>query len=197
MCAQLEYRTLMVYIIGMNNLYVFKNGKRLKVLEDIVCPVCGKTFSRRQSKVTYCSRECYYRMKRIRKDRVVWTDAMRKKMAESKMGDKNPMFGKKAWNSGKKLPQMSGENHPNYKGGWIQDGYKFRDTPDGKQLSEQRRLMQESLGRELTKDEVVHHINGIKTDNRLENLQVVTRSEHIKVHYKELLAGKRLKAHME
>ena len=28
----------------------------------------------------------------------------------------------------------------------------------------------------------VHHINGIKTDNSIENLQVMTRSEHMKLH---------------
>ena len=31
----------------------------------------------------------------------------------------------------------------------------------------------------------VHHINEIKTDNRLENLQIITRSEHTSIHNKE------------
>src|SRR3990167_10454859 len=34
----------------------------------------------------------------------------------AKLGSKNPMFGKKAWNKGLKLPQLSNENHPNWKG---------------------------------------------------------------------------------
>lgn len=42
--------------------------------------------------------------------------------------------------------------------------------------------MEAHLGRKLATDEQVHHINGVKADNRLENLLVMTNSEHQKFH---------------
>ncbi len=45
-----------------------------------------------------------------------------------------------------------------------------------------RIVVENALGRLLDSDEVVHHINGNKKDNILENLQVLTSSEHARLH---------------
>lgn len=45
-----------------------------------------------------------------------------------------------------------------------------------------RRVAERSLGRSLEPDEVVHHINEDPGDNRPENLEVMTRSEHHALH---------------
>jgi hypothetical protein len=52
----------------------------------------------------------------------------------------------------------------------------------GKQIYVHRLLMERALGRQLRRDELVHHKNGDPRDNRLENLEVVTRAEHAKIH---------------
>lgn len=46
-----------------------------------------------------------------------------------------------------------------------------------------RRIMEEHLNRKLNSNEVVHHINGDKLDNRIENLKLTTRSSHIKDYH--------------
>lgn len=52
----------------------------------------------------------------------------------------------------------------------------------GVNKDEHRYLMEQYLGRELTEDEVVHHKNWNKLDNRIENLEVMTKADHAKLH---------------
>lgn len=50
---------------------------------------------------------------------------------------------------------------------------------------EHKLVMVAALGRQIMPNEVIHHINGDKTDNRIENLEVVPRGEHNQHHNQE------------
>lgn len=67
--------------------------------------------------------------------------------------------------------------------GFIKAGYKYFSF-GGKATAEHRLVMQNHLGRNLERSEIVHHINGNKLDNRLCNLVITNNSEHAKEHYR-------------
>ena len=54
-----------------------------------------------------------------------------------------------------------------------------------RRIFEHRYVMEQHLDRRLTRKEDVHHINHNTLDNRIENLQVLSKSEHTKMHLAE------------
>jgi hypothetical protein len=121
-------------------------------------------------------------------------------IAKKRFVNKNnhPWFGRKHSNESKMKISMKlrGELHPKWKGGrfknsngyiWIwkpEHPFAMKCSPKGYVL-EHRLIMEEKLGRYLKKGEVAHHINGIRNDNRIENLKLTTKGKHIAKHNAE------------
>lgn len=81
-------------------------------------------------------------------------------------------------NRGKRLPARNGGLSDNG------EGRTQIICRDGSKVFFYRAVMEAHLGHHLTTDEIVHHINGDSTDDRLENLEVTTQQIHTSRHHR-------------
>lgn len=134
----------------------------------LICKNCGKVleiypcYANRK----FCSKECY-----------------RESLKGRWVGEKNPNFKNRSWYW-----------HHQYKMVWVGHSYPGADKKG--RIFEHRKIMQEYLwekgllknGERLDPKIRVHHINGVKSDNRIENLAIKLPKEHNKLneHYLDI-----------
>lgn len=176
------------------------------------CNHCGKSFQCRRSKVgarIYCCRQCY-RQSQTRKPHKYYEYNQNKTCSDcgksiNNRSERCSGCSKKANRSritltcdhcGRLFQRApNGVRDKNYCS--RQCGNESRRTPggaisaggyrllyiDGKKIYEHRYVMEQHLGRPLTTDDVVHHINGDRLDNRIENLELTTQHAHTTYHH--------------
>ncbi len=152
------------------------------------CLTCGKEFRvwpyrLRQGEGKYCSRQCYGES-----NRKPWLERTCEYCGKnffvvpSRVPDGRAHFCSKECRYSA-ARQVIGELNPAWRGGrCITDGYISLYQGRRQHKVEHRLVMERHLGRQLGPNELVHHINGVKTDNRIENLEIISRAEHMRLH---------------
>uniref|UniRef100_A0A6M3LEH5 Putative homing endonuclease n=1 Tax=viral metagenome TaxID=1070528 RepID=A0A6M3LEH5_9ZZZZ len=121
--------------------------------ESVPCRQCGTIFKKhRADKKYFCTKECQFKWRSIHF-----------------RGKNHPRFkGKIRYGSGQKYLTIYAPYHP------------FADSKG--YMFEHRIMMEKKLMRFLTPGEIVHHTNGNTLDNRIENLELMTVSQHSSLH---------------
>lgn len=111
------------------------------------------------------------------------------KECDVELSDYRSLYCRKCSKSGKRNP-MYGKKSSRNKGGSIGKlGYRFIWIK-GKKVYEHRYIMEQALNRKLKKNEIVHHIDENKLNNKIENLALLSPKYHQRLHHKGIL-GKR------
>ncbi len=143
----------------------YRNRKRNKFIFS--CDKCGGEFSQYQAKARYNLKEgirhscptCFDWQK-------IALDRSKNKASKLEVGEKWP-------DSYGYMVVRIGLNS-NYSG--VHHGKRFD------YIREHVKVMQDHLGRKLIKGEIIHHIDGNKENNKIDNLDLCTQTQHNQCH---------------
>lgn len=172
-----------------SNILKWRTREREK-RKKIKCKICGKEFSVALSdhrfkegiEIKYCSKKCNGIDKRTRKLVKCQYCGKEFETTRNQFCSKDCAYKYKVEHYKHKIYQENGYNVI------FINGYNKKGN-----AKQHRVIMEKYICRKLRQDEIVHHINGIKNDNRIDNLKIMTVSEHNSYHRKlELANGKEL-----
>jgi len=157
------------------------------------CDICGKYYEGRGQYC--CSRECANHNP-IRAKKISSSCKAGGNMAREGNGGRFEK-GLTPWNKDNPFPQIAGAKNVNWRGGrFISNGYVYVLLPSHPRANkmgyvcEHRLVMEKHIGRYLRKEESVHHIDGDKSNNIIENLQLfATDKEHLKTCHRPSWLG--------
>ena len=153
---------------------VYRAKKLSRAKVKMRCPVCGMYFYEHLSisvHRVYCSNECRYK-----------SPTYGEKLSDARKGDRNPMWKGGVVSHADGYLYESVQDHP-----FTKTGYVFQHR-----LVAERHLKASDPTSEylvtidgesyLSPEFHVHHKNFDRTDNRIENLEVMTNGDHLRLH---------------
>ena len=112
----------------------------------------------------YCSHSCFWKYDKNFRNKII---ASNKKRTGNKSG---------TWKGGKTI---TFQGYVLIHRSLIPDEYKYLANEQRNRYAREHRLvMAMNMKRKLTKEDLVHHLNGIRDDNRPENLAIVNKNNH-------------------
>lgn len=158
---------------------------------DLTCENCGKQFQRRkgqESEHAFCSRDCYWKSD-YRSQTIAAGNRKRNPEAQQTRPCANcgadvtryVSTGQSEFFCSRDC-RWNHRKHPRsrqIKGGYalVYVGRGYPGATKTGHIFEHRKVMQDLLGRPLRAEENVHHKNGVRADNRPENLELWSRSQ--------------------
>lgn len=163
-----------------------------RTMIDLICEHCESKFQRRVGQVqehTFCSQKCYlqssYRKRTIAEANVARSPNAKTTEPCAACGLPTTRYissrgssifcSTQCRNEHKRANPKRRSNKSDYVLLFV--GTSYPGATKHGYIMEHRKVMQETLGRQLERHENVHHINGIKTDNSIANLELWTTSQ--------------------